>query len=210
MEHILTLDELGRKFGTDKSSQAHNYLAVYEQFLAPYRANADLGVLEIGVRDGPSVRVWQEYFPAAQIVGVDISESCRAHADTRIAIEIGDQSDPKFLQDLVAKYRFDIIFDDGSHTWSHQIDSFRLLFPHLRPGGLFVCEDLQTSRAKFVEKYGKPYTDAAAAYFGRLAAEVAAEGYVYGTMQDAELKQIQNQVEWVRFGRGFVAIKKTD
>jgi hypothetical protein len=39
---------------------------------------------------------------------------------------------------------------------------------------------------------------------------VAAEGYVYGTMQDAELKQIQNQVEWVRFGRGFVAIKKTD
>jgi hypothetical protein len=88
MEHILTLDELGRKFGTDKSSQAHNYLAVYEQFLAPYRANADLGVLEIGVRDGPSVRVWQEYFPAAQIVGVDISESCRAHADTRIAIEI--------------------------------------------------------------------------------------------------------------------------
>jgi hypothetical protein len=59
-----------------------------------------------------------------------------------------------------------------------------------------------------VAKYGRAYTDAAAGYFGRLAAEVAAEGHVYGTMFDQEVKDIQRDIEWVRFGRGFVAIKK--
>lgn len=204
----MNLDELGRKHGTDKSSEAHNYLVEYEQLMAPYRAKGDLGILEIGVREGPSVRVWQEYFPNAQIVGVDITESCRAHADERIAIEIGDQSDPKFLQELVTKYSFDLMFDDGSHHWSHQIDSFRFLFPHLRPGGLFICEDLHTSRAKWVEKYGRPYTHAAAGYFGRLAAMVGAEGDVYDTTFDQSMNLIQKTIEWVRFGRGFVAIKK--
>ena len=206
----MTLDELGRKYGTDKSSQTHNYLVAYEQLLASYRTKADLGVLEIGVRGGPSVRVWQEYFPTAEIVGVDITESCRAHADTRITIEIGDQSDPKFLQELVGKYRFDIIFDDGSHQWHHQIASFRYLFPHLQPGGLFICEDLHTSRSKWVEKYGRPYTTAAADYFGRLAAMVGAEGDVYDLAFDQGMNIIQKQIEWVRFGRGFVAIKKAD
>ena len=205
----MNLDELGRKHGTDKASSLHNYLAVYEEVLEPYRAKADLLVLEIGVRDGASVRVWQDYFPAAQIVGIDILESCRAHADSRITIEIGDQSDHAFLRTIGDKYRPDVVLDDGSHLWSHQIDTFRMLFPHIKQGGVFICEDLHTSRSKFVEKYGRPYTEAAAPYFGRLAATFAAEGHVYGTMADAEFKEMKEQIDWVRFGRGFVVIKKS-
>ncbi len=202
------LDELGRKHGTDKASDGHNYLVQYEEFLAPYRRKADLVVIEIGVHDGASVRVWQDYFAGAQIIGVDIMETCRAHADARIKIEIGDQGDPQFLQSLIVQHPADVIFDDGSHTWSHQIETFRLLFPRLKPGGLFVCEDLLTSRSKWVEKYGRAYTTPAATYFGRLAANFAAEGHVYGEMADAELKDIQKQIDWIRFGPGFVAIKK--
>jgi trans-aconitate methyltransferase len=204
----LTLDELGLKHGTDKASHAHNYLVHYEQLLQPYRTKPDLSVLEIGVRDGASVRLWHDYFPDAKIVGVDITEACQSHANDRIAIEIGDQSDPDFLERLMSNHRADIIFDDGSHQWSHQIDSFRFLFPHLQPGGLFVCEDLHTSRSKWVDKYGRRYTHAAADYFGRLAAMVGAEGDVYGSMSDAPMNIIQKQIEWVKFGRGWVAVKK--
>lgn len=204
----MTLDELGLRHGTDKASNGHNYLVSYEELLAPYRGKSDLIVIEIGVYDGGSLRLWQNYFPGAQIVGVDIREACRSHEDVRIKIEIGDQGDPKFLDSLIAQHPADVIVDDGSHTWAHQIDTFRLLFRKLKPGGLFICEDLLTSRSKWLEKYGRPYTMPAATYFGRLAANFSAEGYVYGAMPDAELMDIQKQIAWVRFGPGFVAIKR--
>ena len=202
------LDELGLKHGTDKASKVHNYLVMYEEFLEPYRRKLDFSLMEIGVRDGASLRVWQDYFPNAVIVGVDIMENCLIHTDTRITIEIGDQSDGRFLENLIDKHRVDVVLDDGSHIWSHQIDTFRVLFPRLQHGGVFICEDLATSRTKYVTRYGRPYTDAAASYFAKLAAQFCAEGYVYGTMPDPELKEIQKQIDWIRFGRGFVAIKK--
>ena len=40
---------------------------------------------------------------------------------------------------------FDIVIDDGSHVNRHVHHSFRTLWPHLAPGGLYVVEDLQTS-----------------------------------------------------------------
>ncbi|HEY2766460.1 MAG TPA: hypothetical protein VGJ13_20985 [Pseudonocardiaceae bacterium] len=39
----------------------------------------------------------------------------------------------------------DIVIDDGSHISKHVIGSFDALFPHVRPGGLYVIEDLQMS-----------------------------------------------------------------
>lgn len=204
----MTLDELGQKHGTDKASGGHNYLVEYEPLLEQYRAKPDLLVLEIGVREGASVRLWHDYFPTAKIVGVDILEQCATHAADRIGIEIGDQSDGEFLQRLTERYEPDIIFDDGSHFWTHQIDTFRILFPAMKPGGTYVCEDIHTSRSKWVGKYGAPYTVSAAAYFGALAAQFAAEGHVYGTMPDSEFREITKLIGWMRFGRSFVAIKK--
>jgi hypothetical protein len=40
---------------------------------------------------------------------------------------------------------FDIIIDDGSHVVSHMIESFRMLYPLMRPDGFYVVEDVQTS-----------------------------------------------------------------
>ncbi|QIK78079.1 class I SAM-dependent methyltransferase [Sphingomonas piscis] len=204
----MNLNELGLKHSTDKASHGHNYLDLYEELLAPFRDRGNLRIIEIGVHEGASLRVWKDFFPDAQIVGVDIKEACRAHADTSIQIEIGDQGDETFLQSLITKHPADIIVDDGSHFWSHQIDTFRLLFPQMRSGGLFVCEDLLTSRSKWVAAYGRPYTIPAATYFGRLAAQFAAEGFVYGEASDTEMRDLQQQIAWMRFGPGFVAIRK--
>lgn len=203
----MNLDELGLKHGTDKASDGHDYLNVYEEFLAPYR-NSARAIMEIGVREGPSVRLWRDYFTRAQVIGVDVKEECRAHADERIAIEIGNQGDPRFVRQLMKTYKPDIVMDDGSHIWKHQIDTFRVVFPLLNPGGLFVCEDLHTSRINAFPKYGTAYTVSTAAYFGQLAAQVGAEGVIYAAMKDEELTAIREQVEWIRFGRRFVAVKK--
>jgi demethylmacrocin O-methyltransferase len=41
--------------------------------------------------------------------------------------------------------QLDIVVDDGSHRNEHVIDTFKILFPLLSPGGYYVVEDLQTS-----------------------------------------------------------------
>jgi hypothetical protein len=40
---------------------------------------------------------------------------------------------------------FEFIIDDGSHLNAHQIETFRILWPHLRDGGSYIVEDTQTS-----------------------------------------------------------------
>ena len=40
---------------------------------------------------------------------------------------------------------FDIILDDGGHKMDQQITSFRVLFPILKSGGVYIIEDLGTS-----------------------------------------------------------------
>ena len=51
-----TLDNLAKKYGTDKSSEIHNYCVKYEKYL-PFNRNDKLNIMEIGVLDGKSFRM---------------------------------------------------------------------------------------------------------------------------------------------------------
>ena len=57
---------------TDKHT-THSYDTVYHQLLSGKRDSVT-SVLEIGVREGDSLRVWREYFPNATIHGIEINE----------------------------------------------------------------------------------------------------------------------------------------
>eukprot|EP00966_Prymnesium_polylepis_P212279 4917263-Prymnesium_polylepis.1 len=50
---------------------------------------------------------------------------------------------------------FDAIIDDGSHVNSDIMGTFTVLWPHLRPGGLYFLEDLQLGRAARAGIVGK-------------------------------------------------------
>ncbi|WP_120501253.1 hypothetical protein [Roseovarius sp. EL26] len=142
------LDDLAKEHNTDKSSEHHDYTRLYEFMLAPLRYET-FTLLELGVgipsKEAPSLRVWRDYFPNAQIVGVDIRKISKNFEGDRIAIEIGDASDPKFLTAVYEKYKPHVVIDDASHFWSHQIIGLRTLLPLLPPGGIYFIEDLQTS-----------------------------------------------------------------
>jgi hypothetical protein len=121
-----------------------HYFDIYHRHFERFRGH-DVHVLEIGVYSGGSLRMWREYFgPAATIYGVDIDPACRSYEDDRIKIFIGDQGDPAFwaelLNDLSA---IDIVIDDGSHRPEDQITSLECLLPALRPGGVYLCEDIK-------------------------------------------------------------------
>jgi tetratricopeptide (TPR) repeat protein len=140
-DSTLPLDCIGIAEGTDKSSLVGDYLRHYEACFAALR-DQELNLIEIGVLDGASLRMWTKFFDRAQIVGVDINPDCRAHAQGRVQIEIGSQEDPEFLHRLVTAYPPQIIIDDGSHRSDHIIFTFERLFPTLRRGGFYVVEDL--------------------------------------------------------------------
>jgi len=137
------LDELAYKHGTDKSSVAHNYAIAYEQEFAPIRSEP-IRLLEIGVKEGASLKLWRDYFSKARIYGIDIMEKCKAIVP-EIPVFIGDQGDAGFLKRVAASIAatLDIIIDDGSHACNDQLKSFETLWPHVAPGGVYIIEDLQ-------------------------------------------------------------------
>lgn len=146
----MTLHELGAKHGTDKCDKWHvgragSYLHVYQATLGTLR-NETFTMLEIGVRDGASLRMFEEFFPKATIVGIDIMAGCKKHEKGRIRVRIGDQSDEVFLKTIVDEFgKFRVILDDGSHLNAHIMGSFKFLKNHLTANGVYMIEDLANS-----------------------------------------------------------------
>lgn len=158
------LDAIGLRLGTDKSSRHHDFLRLYESFLAPLR-DRPLRILEIGVWAGESLRTWAEYFPHARVVGADIDPAAAQHAGGRIAVEVADQADPAQLAALSAAHGpFDLVIDDGSHVWTHQILTLRTLLPSVVPGGFYVVEDIDTSYGTLAAQYNGGAKVSAAEY----------------------------------------------
>jgi len=144
----MTIHELAKLPGlqTDKSDANHtflgqNYLHVYEQHFERIRERVNR-ILEIGIGDGNSLRLWRSYFPNAQVWGLDINPALAIQVEDRIRVVIGNQSDPQCLASLAEQAGgFDLIIDDGSHIVASTLDSFKVLWPAVRSGGTYAIED---------------------------------------------------------------------
>ena len=132
--------------GSDKGA-LHSYIDYYEAVLAPYRNKRCLTLLEIGVATGASLLLWKRYFDDAVVIGVDIdlSQLWPNVVQPGIWVFHGDATDESILRMLPGKH--DIIIDDGSHDWRHQARSFWLLSSRVKPGGLYVIEDVASDVA---------------------------------------------------------------
>lgn len=143
-----TLNELMIK--SDKAEWGHNYCVHYEKWFEPLR-NEVITLIELGIGGedtqlgGESLKGWAEYFPNAIIAGIDIYD--KSELDTaRIQTFKGSQDDEVFLNQVVKELGgFEICIDDASHVSSLTIKSFEILFPLLKPGGLYFIEDLHTT-----------------------------------------------------------------
>lgn len=135
----MSLDEIGCKYRTDKASFFHDYLKYYEKFI-DFQPQ---WILEIGVYEGASLRMWQEYY-GCTVYGIDL-RPCPCPLDNeQIRLRIGDQRDAQFLTNVcqeIAPDAFDLIIDDGSHRASNTLATFNILFPLLKAGGIYICED---------------------------------------------------------------------
>lgn len=141
----MNLNDLGLKFDTDKSSQDHNYLDSYENALMTVPVKS---LLEIGIAGGQSLRMWGEFFPFAKIVGTDISGEYLIN-EGNISSLVINQNDVDGMRSLQQAFDFDVIVDDGSHYWGDQLLSFFVLFPNMKPGSIYIMEDVHTSFHSF-------------------------------------------------------------
>jgi hypothetical protein len=120
-----------------------HYFDVYHRHFAKF-VGTPVRILEIGVYSGGSLEMWREYFGAeCTVYGVDIEPSCAQYARDGVEIFIGDQADPNFWARFRSRVpELDIVVDDGGHETEQQVVSLEALLPHLRPGGVYLCEDV--------------------------------------------------------------------
>lgn len=178
---INSLAYLCHKFGTHKGEikeilgdhklmrSVHNYSDFYDLLLSHRRLNVKR-VFECGIGTnnellessmgkrgipGASLRVWQEYFPNALVIGADI-DSDTLFEDSRISTYFVDQTKPesiKAMWEKVGHEKFDLMIDDGLHTFAAGITLFENSSHLLDDFGVYVIEDVNPWDVASFEEY---------------------------------------------------------
>lgn len=130
------------------------YADIYEEWLTSF-IDKDVTVVEIGTGRGGSLQVWKHFLgPKAKIYGIDHKGELFYTEDQIIANYLADQFDIESLKKVPID-NIDIFIDDSSHNSQGQINTFEVFFPRMKPGGLYIVEDIGTSY-RFAE-YGGGY-----------------------------------------------------
>jgi cephalosporin hydroxylase len=123
-----------------------HYIFAYERHFGRY-VGQPVTFLEIGAGNGGSSQMWKRWLgPLARIVAIDINPVCEQFSDEQIAVRIGDQADPRFLQGILDEFGApDIVLDDGSHQMQHVTASFDFLYGRIAANGVYMIEDMHTA-----------------------------------------------------------------
>ena len=139
-----SLTEIANKYGSDKGTSgpskewgAHNYTDIYDAYLEKIRF-FEISLLEIGIgvrgenfdakivhgsnySGGASLKMWFDYFPNANILGIDINPASHLDNDRTqtFIVNQGSVEDLQRFIDVTDGIEFDVIIDDGSHRQDH-------------------------------------------------------------------------------------------
>lgn len=160
---ITPLCEIMTKFGSDKGNgHHHNYTKFYNYIFSNY-SNAALNIFEVGLgspntnlpsnmgqdaKPGASLYGWREFFKYATIYGADVDRDI-LFTDERIQTFFMDQLNTESIKDvfdnLLESIDFDIIIDDGLHTFEANYNFLVNSIHKLKVGGIFIIEDILSS-----------------------------------------------------------------
>ena len=174
-----------------------HYFEIYHRHLSRF-VGQRVDLLEIGIFSGGSLDMWRSYFgDRSHIYGIDIEEACRSYASDHVSVFIGDQADRSFWSGFRAAVPgVDVVIDDGGHTPEQQLVTLEETLPHLRPGGVYICEDIHGSFNRF------------AAYAAALTMELNRTTNVTRTGQECDVTAFQQAVHSIHFYPFVVVIEK--
>lgn len=144
-----TLHKLGLKHGTNKSFR-HGFLHFYPTYMEHLR-DKPVDLLELGIgKVAGSVKMWDEYFThaASHFTVIDWDEErlkrgIKGDRWTNLKADIKNKKKLKMLVEQLGP--FDFIIDDCVHAPFVQVQTFKTLWPHLKPGGVYFMEDIGKS-----------------------------------------------------------------
>ena len=146
------LCRLGAEYGTDKSPYSttwhhHPYTAVYDLLFAD-RRYSPITLGELGILENSSIRMWRSYFTQAQIFGFEVSAEKVAAAQAEClpgthyyTADVTNRAS-MFQAFNKANCLFDILIDDSTHLFDHQIAFVEVAMDFVKPGGMIVIEDV--------------------------------------------------------------------
>lgn len=129
----MTLHQQAVHHGSDKGT-AHKYCDFYES-----RIGEPKRIIEFGVLNGASLKMWRDHYQEAVVIGLDIEEK-KAPIGTYV-FKL-DASKENWITKLQPS--FDLILDDASHMTMEQIMAFELWWPLVAKGGHYIIEDVHT------------------------------------------------------------------
>jgi len=165
------LCQLGSKYGTDKGPFTKNassggagdrkgYTAFYHMLFSKFK-DKNINFLEIGIRRGASLQMWEEYFSSANLFGFEkydhhITECKQLSKKTKIFktdVSIADAPNVINKQGISvtqlentfqeADTMFDIIIDDSTHWPADQVHIVNTAKKYLKSGGILIVEDFE-------------------------------------------------------------------
>ena len=202
-----------------------HYFSAYEQEFSRHcgAGAVPAKMIEIGIQSGGSMRMWRECFGAnlEALVGIDVNAATKAwerfgdepgSRPGNVHVEVGSQADPAVFKDIDAKYPggFDIILDDGSHVNTHMVASFRAAWRLLRPGGVYLIEDITKENVRAVHDIilsaAHPYKDGVRVK-GHTILDAMYDNAGPACCETAP-NSVQREIEYVKMYPMMLAIKK--
>lgn len=147
--------------GSDKAIGWHTYTPFYQALLIE-RAETVSAFFELGLgtnnvdtpsnmgvlgKPGASLRGWREFFPNAKIYGADVDKRI-LFREERIETYFVDQSRVETFYALWRNFpdmQFDVFLDDGLHTYEAAALTLESSIKMVKPGGLYIIEDVLRS-----------------------------------------------------------------
>ena len=134
---------------------------LYAMLFTPIRQQV-LNVTEIGVAAGQSLQMWHDFFPRAQLWGLDLKsgacfERCPSKfaGHPRVHLRWGNSCKKPHVDRLgFARESMDLVLDDGDHfPLSNEITLVHF-WPFVKKGGYYVIEDVATGARQATGRYG--------------------------------------------------------
>lgn len=135
----MTLSEryLQGGYCTDKYQLGY-YDHFYEKHFKPFTEDP-INILEIGIRGGGSIKIWKEYFhPDSNVYGGEIENFTPIENTTCYKMDMYSQEALNLFEDSY----FDIIVDDGPHTYESFESVITKYYSKIKDGGILVVEDI--------------------------------------------------------------------
>lgn len=134
---------------TDKNT-IHSYLELYQSLLFHKKETAK-HVLEVGIYQGGSIKLWHDYFVNATIYGLDIMHIDNVYSELknneRIVLHTSTDAynEETFRNNFLNKnIKCDFMLDDGPHTLESMKQFIKLYSQIMTDDGILIIEDVQS------------------------------------------------------------------